>query len=190
MADIVKLIYKGDEMAQWGGSASVDPATTSTVGTVRVATSSEWDNGTATWSKWEYLMAPINRIKSLRIKEDGWSVKTINATAKWVEVTDTVNIDAWTIFSVTTPLLFVSWQDVVSHSISWATKLVSMNIPTTNSYSWNTLTLWAEISELWIATQSWEHTLSLTLADVWTYTIAELPASLKRLRYHGGYKVA
>lgn len=84
MADIVKLIYKGDEMAQGGGSGSAPQATTEVIGTVRGATSTEVNNASETGSQWELLIMNPNQIKwadkNLRLESTELNVSN---TATW-----------------------------------------------------------------------------------------------------------
>lgn len=84
MADIVKLIYKGDEMAQGGGSGSAPQATTSVIGTVRGATSTEVSNAAETGSEWELLIMTPYQIKfadkNLQLQSESLSVQN---TATW-----------------------------------------------------------------------------------------------------------
>lgn len=90
MADIVKLIYKGDEMAQWGWWSSTPIATDSVIWSVRLATTQEFNNRDNTWSQWETLVLNINQISNLidsnQLSLYSQAVTWVRDTATWEDV--------------------------------------------------------------------------------------------------------
>lgn len=117
MADIVKLIYKGDEMAQWGGSSTPN-ADTTTIWSVRVATQVEYTSSSDTWSNWEFLILPktqIRRYQNLQLK---WSTTSQTVSAKWSSAEIALN-NRW-IYFVQWRRIVRNWTAVNSLSTEWS----------------------------------------------------------------------
>lgn len=183
MADIVKLIYKGDEMAQGGGSASVDPATTSSAWTVKIATDAQFKAWTEkSWD--DYLMPTIPQLFTYNLYRKGslefsdWT-NNIQLTEKWQNISKTFTMPENWIFVVFYTKEFIEWNRV--------------NLVNVQGSNWSSMTL----SETNIMTFSWsiryyEHncyfaekwttiTVSFSSESEWSYSWSDVASWAKKV---------
>ena len=189
MADIVKLIYKGDEMAQWGGSGSTPQATTSTIGTVRVATYAEAKAHVSdTWSQWEYLMTPLGYVNDAWIYYYWSDISSSTATGKWTTVTMQIPAHRWLV-PIRWRHQFINWVEVNKLTVSWwwATYKVA---GTTRNASW-TESFIEDVTELYFV-HGWSSepfTVSLEMLDN-SYDFASVDSKAKRFTAWNWFPVA
>lgn len=185
MADIVKLIYKGDEMVQWGGSASVDPATTTTVGTVRVATTSEFNNWTEKWSNDEYLLATVPQIRnrvSLKTSQfNEGNIVRLEPTAKWDTKTANVILTSWALITVNWTRQVVNGQQINYVEIPQATKISWSQYFPGKNWDTNSSNYYETLQELYYVSGSWYYDVSYSFESDWSYTWNDVVSSAKRM---------
>lgn len=158
MADIVKLIYKGDEMAQWGGSSTTPQATTSVIGTVRWATDAEIRANTGTWSNGELLVMTPYSVKKLKFVDSynlswssGWP--KYSTQISWAEQTTTLVIDNNETIHYVPGILIVEWDEYIF-----------------NGQSQNTLTIENEENHYWYSASSFYEKVESCSVKVWSTT--------------------
>lgn len=185
MADIVKLIYKGDEMAQWGGSASVDPATTTTVGTVRVATSSEFNNWTEKWSNNEYLLATVPQVRNkVGLKTSQFNegnIVRLEPTAKWDSKTANVLLTSWALITVNWVRQVVNGQQINRIDIPQAKKISWSHYFPGKNWDTNSSNYYEVLQELYYVSGSWYYDVSYSFESDWSYTWNDVVPGAKRM---------
>lgn len=152
MADIVKLIYKGDEMAQ-GGGGSTPMASTTVIGTVRKATSTELNNWTSTWSQWEVLVTTPAQVKEVASKK---ATTSAIGVVRWATDAEAMN---WDYRGSEGELLVVTpWQ--IKYKVD---KNIQLEFTSLNEYSeyatWpnDEQTLSYTFDRDWFAIIEWDH---------------------------------
>lgn len=158
MADIVKLIYKGDEMAQWGGSSTTPQATTSVIWTVRGATDAEIRENTWTGSNGELLVMTPYSITKLKFADsyylhwESWWPKYSTQISS-AEQTTTLTIDNNEYIHYVPGILIVEWDEYV---FNWQSQ--------------NTLTIANEENHYWYSASSFYEKVESCSVKVWSTT--------------------
>ena len=171
-------------------------AWTSTIWTVRIATNTEFNNGTATWGSGEYLVPTITKIKS--VKALVWSIED----SEWHQIKLTLtdkDQDLSTTFTVPFDWFFVlKWQqerikgraiNYASASGTWVFKVAVPdyhNFYQSNGSSFNTDIYWiVEHRDVYFAEKDSIVSLSFGSVDdswtAWTYWWSDVETNSKKL---------